>query len=107
MQLWLFYWAPLHGHALGASLGFLLLPLALVISRVIFRAGVSAWQWVAVLIASVAVDVKSGLALHVSWVAFVIWTGYLTHFILCRRVGMDTPWLSVSRSRRSPRYPGG
>lgn len=30
-QLWLFTWAPQHGYALDASLGFLLLPIALVL----------------------------------------------------------------------------
>lgn len=42
VQLWLFSWAPLHGHALDASLGFLLLPLAIVLgSRTLLRAKIS------------------------------------------------------------------
>ena len=46
-QLWLFFWAPLHGHALDASLGFLLLPFALVLGgRIVLRAEVTRGQWI-------------------------------------------------------------
>src|SRR5690606_10581150 len=31
VQLWLFMWAPMHGHGLDAALGYLLLPICLVL----------------------------------------------------------------------------
>ncbi|WP_054821756.1 hypothetical protein [Arthrobacter sp. JCM 19049] len=38
VQLWLFVWAPAHGKALDASLGFLLLPITLVLGgRLVFK----------------------------------------------------------------------
>ncbi|MBB1022906.1 EamA family transporter RarD [Dietzia sp. DQ12-76] len=92
VQLWLFSWAPLHGHALDASIGFLLLPLALVIgSRVVLKSRVSTWQWVAVGIAAVAVVVNIAVTPSVSWVTLVICTGYPVYFVVRRRVGMDAP----------------
>ncbi|MBB1051057.1 permease [Dietzia sp. CW19] len=92
MQLWLFSWAPLHGHALDASLGFLLLPLALVIgSRAVLKSEVSTWQWMAVGIAAAAVAVNIGVSPSLSWVTFVICTGYPIYFVVRRRVGMDKP----------------
>lgn len=92
VQLWLFSWAPLHGHALDASIGFLLLPLTLVIgSRVVLKSQVSTWQWVAVGIAAAAVVVNIAVTPSVSWVTFVICTGYPVYFVVRRRVGMDTP----------------
>ncbi|MET3859571.1 chloramphenicol-sensitive protein RarD [Dietzia sp. 2505] len=92
VQLWLFSWAPLHGHALDASLGFLLLPLALVIgSRAVLKSEVSTWQWVAVGIAAVAVAVNIAVSPSLSWVTFVICTGYPIYFVVRRRVGMDKP----------------
>lgn len=92
VQLWLFSWAPLHGHALDASLGFLLLPLVLVLGgRIVLRAEVTRGQWVAVGIAVVAVAIKVALTPQVSWVTFVICLGYPTYFVLRRRFGLDGP----------------
>lgn len=92
VQLWLFSWAPLHGHALDASLGFLLLPLVIVLgSRILLRAEVSRVQWVAVGVAVVAVTVKLALTPEVSWVTVVICTGYPAYFVLRRRFGLDNP----------------
>lgn len=92
VQLWLFSWAPLHGHALDASLGFLLLPLALVLGgRIVLRAEVTRGQWIAVGIAAVAVAIKIVLTPQVSWVTFVICLGYPIYFVLRRRFGLDGP----------------
>ncbi|MGB4136879.1 MAG: permease, partial [Microbacterium sp.] len=59
VQLWLFMWAPMHGHGLDASLGYLLLPISLVLcGRFLMRAHVSGTQWVVVSLAGAAVAVK-------------------------------------------------
>ena len=90
VQLWLFSWAPLHGHALDASLGFLLLPLTIVLGgRIVLGARATRLQWLAVTTAAVAVGVKVALTPQVSWVTFVICTGYPIYFVLRRRFGLD------------------
>lgn len=92
VQLWIFSWAPLHGHALDASLGFLLLPLALVLGgRIVLRSEVTRGQWIAVGITAIAVAVKIVLTPQVSWVTFVICLGYPVYFVLRRRFGLDSP----------------
>lgn len=92
VQLWLFSWAPLHGHALDASLGFLLLPLAIVLgSRFVLQAEVTRAQWGAVGVALLAVTVKFALTPQLSWVTLVICLGYPVYFILRRRHGLDNP----------------
>lgn len=92
VQLWLFSWAPFHGHALDASLGFLLLPLVIVLgSRILLWAEISRTQWIAIGIAAAAVAVKLALTPEVSWVTVVICTGYPAYFLLRRRFGLDNP----------------
>ncbi len=57
LQLWLFAWSP-KGHALDASLGYLLLPIFLVaVGRFFFSSIISRLQWIAVGIAIVAVTI--------------------------------------------------
>ncbi|QAB17361.1 permease [Leucobacter muris] len=91
-QLWLFSWAPLHGHALDASLGFLLLPLGIVLgSKLLLRAEVTRIQWAAVGAAAVAVGLKLALTPEVSWVTAAICLGYPAYFVLRRRYGLDNP----------------
>ncbi len=92
VQLWLFSWAPLHGHALDASLGFLLLPVMIVLgSRLVLQAQVTSTQWASMCIALLAVATKFALTPQLSWVTFVICLGYPAYFILRRRLGLDSP----------------
>lgn len=92
VQLWLFSWAPLHGHALDASLGFLLLPLVMVLgARVVLASQVTAGQSIAVAIATGAVVIKVAFAPQTTWVTFVICLGFPTYFVLRRRLGLDGP----------------
>src|SRR3546814_4801047 len=56
VQLWLFVWAPLHGKALDVSMGYFLLPLAMVlVGRVAYAERLSRVQTVAVVIAALGV----------------------------------------------------
>ncbi|MFT3662454.1 MAG: permease [Gordonia sp. (in: high G+C Gram-positive bacteria)] len=91
-QLWLFSWAPQHGHALDASLGYLILPLTLVLGgRFVLGDHVTGAQWAAVAVAVTAVTVKFTLTPQVSWVTFVVCLGYPVYFITRRRAGLDNP----------------
>ncbi|WP_134324981.1 EamA family transporter RarD [Cumulibacter soli] len=83
VQMWLFSWSPLHGHGLDASLGYLLLPISLVIvGRVVFGESVSRVQWIAVAIAIVAVSISLVATAALSWVTLVICLGYPVYFAL-------------------------
>jgi chloramphenicol-sensitive protein RarD len=91
-QLWLFMWAPMHGHGLDASLGYLLLPITLVLSgRFIMHAHVSRVQWFVVALAAVAVGVKLIATPQLSWVTLVICIPYAVYFVLRQRFGLDGP----------------
>ncbi|WP_231992072.1 permease [Mycobacterium sp. ACS4331] len=92
LQLWLFVWAPLHGHALGVSLGYLLLPITLVLAgRFALSAHVTPAQWVAVAIAGTAVAYQIGLSPFLSWTTFAVCLGYPVYFVLRQRTGLDGP----------------
>ncbi|MGW4929856.1 EamA family transporter RarD [Agromyces sp. NPDC004153] len=90
VQMWLFAWAPAHGFALDASLGYLLLPIVLVlVGRFGFRERVSSLQWIAVGVAGVAVGLNFALTGAVSWVTFAICVGYALYFAVRRKSGLD------------------
>ncbi len=92
LQLWLFMWAPRHGHALDAALGYLLLPICLVFGgRFLMRSYVSWVQWAVVALAAVAVTVKIVASPQISWVTFAICVPYTAYFVLRRRFGLDGP----------------
>lgn len=92
VQLWLFMWAPMHGHGLDASLGYLLLPITLVLGgRFIMRAHVSRMQWCVVALAAVAVTVKLVATPQLSWVTLIICIPYAVYFVLRQRFGLDGP----------------
>ncbi|MEJ1087188.1 permease [Microbacterium sp. Mu-80] len=92
VQLWLFMWAPMHGHGLDAALGFLLLPIALVFAgRFVMKAHVSRVQWLVVALASVAVVVKVIATPELSWVTLMICGPYALYFVLRQRFGLDEP----------------
>lgn len=92
VQLWLFMWAPMNGHGLGVALGYLLLPISLVLcGRFIMRAPVSRMQWWVVILAAIAVTVKLLATPQLSWVTWVICIFYAVYFVLRQRFGLDGP----------------
>lgn len=92
VELWLFMWAPMHGHGLDASLGYLLLPITLVLGgRFILHAHVSRMQWAVVALAVLAVAVKIAATPQLSWVTIVICIPYAVYFVLRQRFGLDGP----------------
>lgn len=90
VQLWLFMWAPLNGVALAVSLGYFLLPLALVLAgRVVFRERISTVQAVACCIALIGVINESWMMKGVSWPTVAVVAGYTCYFSLRRFVRLD------------------
>ncbi|MFG0407634.1 EamA family transporter RarD [Pseudomonas sp. NY5710] len=90
VQLWLFLWAPLHGRSLEVSMGYFLLPLAMVLTgRLVYGERLSRLQAVAV--ASAALGVGHEIYQHGSfaWETLVVVTGYPVYFVLRRRCGTD------------------
>lgn len=92
VQLWLFLWAPMHGRGLDAALGFLLLPISLVLAgRFLLKAHVTRMQWLVVALAAVAVTVKLIGTPELSWVTLMICVPYALYFVLRQRFGLDGP----------------
>lgn len=90
LQFWLFLWAPLNGHALDVALGFLLLPLGLIlVGRVSFGERLTPAQIGAALLAATGVANEIVRVGSISWVAAVIAVGYPTYFALRRRLGTN------------------
>ncbi|WP_433675877.1 EamA family transporter RarD [Microbacterium gorillae] len=91
VQMWLFAWSPMHGHGLDASLGYLLLPIVLVLSgRFLFHERVTRMQWWAVAVAAVAVTIKVVFSATFSWVTILVCLGYAAYFALRKRHHLDT-----------------
>lgn len=89
LQLWLFSWSP-KSHALDASLGYLLLPIFLVIvGRFFFADYITRLQWIAVGIALIAVTLKFVISAQLSWVTFAIAAGYALYFALRKYSGLN------------------
>ncbi len=84
-QLWLFMWAPLHGKALEASLGYFLMPLVMVlIGRVIYREPMSSWQIAATGLAALGVGHELWRVGSFSWIVLFIAFGFPMLFVLRR-----------------------
>ncbi|MDM9600373.1 EamA family transporter RarD [Pseudomonas shirazica] len=90
VQLWLFLWAPLHGRSLEESMGYFLLPLAMVLTgRLVYGERLSRLQKVAV--ACAALGVGHELYQHGSfaWETLVVTIGYPIYFVLRKRCRTD------------------
>lgn len=98
-QVWLFVWAPLHGHALPVSLGYFLMPLVMVlIGRVLYGERLSAWQRAAAALAAAGVLWELWRAGGMAWSTWAVALGYPLYFVLRRRMGTDSlagHWLDV------------
>ncbi|MCR2747713.1 EamA family transporter RarD [Limnobacter parvus] len=83
IQLWLFLWAPLHGHAMNVSLGYFMMPLIMVlIGRFHYKDTLSAWQKGAVLLAILGVVNALVQAGGFSWTSLLVCLGYPYYFVL-------------------------
>lgn len=99
VQLWLFLWAPLHGHALPVALGYFLMPLVMVLAgRVVFGERLSRMQTLAAALAACGVAWELARAGGMAWSTWVVVSGYVAYFVLRRKLGTHTlagHWLAI------------
>ena len=89
-QLWLFMWAPLNGYSLDVSLGYFLLPLAMVLTgRIAYGESLSYLQKVAVFFASLGVLNELYQVGGFSWATLVVVVGYPLYFVLRKYLKTD------------------
>ena len=83
VQMWLFLWAPNNGKAIEVSIGYLLMPLIMVlIGRFLYRERLSAIKICAILFATVGVASKMILTGVFSWESALVCLGYPVYFSL-------------------------
>ena len=81
-ETWLFMWAPRNGYGLDSSLGFLLLPICLVLGgRFILRSAISPMQWAVVAMAGLAVTVKITATPQLGWVTLAVCLPFTAYFV--------------------------
>lgn len=99
-QMWVFIWAPLHGRALEASLGYFLMPLVMVvIARVFYRESMSRWQVAATLLAALGVAHEVWRVGSFSWLVLFIALGFPLIFVLRRHFktsGQGGSWIELN-----------
>ncbi|MCG6574450.1 EamA family transporter RarD [Pseudomonas sp. AF32] len=100
LQLWLFMWAPLNGYSLDVSLGYFLLPLAMVLTgRIVYGERLSRFQKIAVSFATLGVLNELYRMGGLSWATLLVVVGYPIYFILRKRLGTDNLgglWLDMT-----------
>nr|WP_255456870.1 EamA family transporter RarD [Pantoea sp. Tr-811] len=90
VQLWLFLWAPLHGRSLEVSMGYFLLPLAMVLTgRLVYGERLSRLQKVAVSCAALGVGHELYQHGSFAWETLLVMIGYPIYFVLRRRCRTD------------------
>ena len=90
IQLWLFLWAPLHGHAMHVSLGYFMMPLVMVlIGRLHFKDTLSPFQKLAVLLAALGVTNAVFQAGGFAWTSLLVCLGYPYYFVLRSKFKVD------------------
>ncbi|MBP0597692.1 EamA family transporter RarD [Herbaspirillum sp. LeCh32-8] len=91
VQQWLFLWAPVNGRALEVSLGYFLLPLAMVlVGRFYYGERLDLVQRLAVLCALLGVAHELWMTRAFSWPTLLVALGYPPYFVLRRRLRMDS-----------------
>lgn len=90
VQFWLFLWAPVNGMALAVSLGYLLMPLVMVVfGRVLFQDQLLPYQKIAVVFAVLGVGNQVWQVGSLSWAVVLVAVGFPVYFSLRRRMGTD------------------
>ena len=83
VQMWLFMWAPTNGKAIEVSIGYLLMPLVLVmIGRFIYKERLSRIKVIAIFFTVLGVGSKLLLAGVFSWESALVCIGYPVYFTL-------------------------
>lgn len=88
IQQWLFMWGPINGAGLEVSMGYFLLPLALVIiGRFVYRERLSRFQIAATVIAACGVAFELFRTGAFSWVTALVCLTYPFYFVIRREIG--------------------
>ena len=83
VQMWLFMWAPTNGKAIEVSIGYLLMPLVLVmIGRFIYKERLSRIKVIAIFFTVLGVGSKLLLVGVFSWESALVCIGYPVYFTL-------------------------
>ena len=86
-QQWLFMWAPLNGHGLDVSLGYFLLPLAmLLVGRLLYGDRLSSLKKLAALCAAIGVANELYHVGRIAWPTLLVACGLPLYFILRRKL---------------------
>lgn len=90
MQMWLFGWAPQSGYTLDLTLGYFLLPLAMVVlGRFLYGERLSFLSHVATAVAAFAVIWEIARIGYLSWVTALVCLGYPAYFVIRRKFETD------------------
>lgn len=99
VQMWVFMWAPLHGRAMEVTLGYFLIPLALVlIGRVLYGDRLSRWQMAATVLAMIGVGSELVRVGGLPWPTLLVSLGYPAYFVARRHFRTDRhgdSWLEM------------
>lgn len=91
LQLWLFGWGPATGHGLDVALGYLLLPIVMMLTGVaMFHDRLGRLRWAALLLAAAGTTVGVVLAGGVSLATVAVAVGYPVYFTLRRLSGLES-----------------
>ncbi|WP_133545759.1 EamA family transporter RarD [Mesocricetibacter intestinalis] len=87
LEMWLFLWAPNNGSSVSTSLGYLLMPLCLVLSgKLIFKEQISRLKFIAILTAALGVGMNIVIKGGLSWESLVVCGGYSLYFIIRKKL---------------------
>jgi chloramphenicol-sensitive protein RarD len=90
-QLWVFLWAPLHERMLEVSLGYFLLPLAMVLTgRFYYHERLDPLQWLAFGCAALGVAHELWVTRAFAWPTLLVALGYPPYFVLRRKINADS-----------------
>lgn len=99
-QMWVFMWAPLHGKALEASLGYFLMPLVMVlVGRLAYKEPLGPLRIAASVLAAIGVAHELWRVGTVSWIVLYIAIGFPLIFVLrryFRTTGQGGSWIELN-----------
>ena len=89
-QMWLFLWAPNSGKAIEVSMGYLLMPIVMVVfGKIVYKEPLSRNKWLAIIFAFIGVVSNIILAGKLSLESVFVCTGYPIYFYLRRKFGLS------------------
>lgn len=89
-QLWLFLWGPMNGRGLQVSLGYFLLPLALVLlGRFVYKEKLTKFQILAVVFAIIGVSHELWRVGSIAWETLAVAIGYSLYFVIRKKIQTD------------------